>query len=342
MPPIGRVKKLSLILVFVLILFGVYLLLTSLQCGRPLVPPTPSPTPTITVSPTPKTPGTPTPSPTPSTPTTPTPLPPSQMLLRWVNTSGDGAVLDGNVLKPGKPVRLEEVYNDAGPTSFQVFEVYDSVFDRLIRRYGSMRPKANFNATKVQAWTAHSDRPWVLPAPSQFRGQSTFHFTDDRNYRSGKISSSSIGQISWKLPVELLSEAGILKVKGEVKLEGSLIFAVDPEVSLVLLLPWGTGSENLKGYLAPYLEELKKNNPEISPADWWKDFDGYLPPQPPRGWEVSLSPPRIAGGPREPGMFTLKIATPTAGKTLLGIKAVLQGSPSVVVSEVIGIDGAPR
>lgn len=53
---------------------------------------------------------------------------PGPTILRWMDPTG--AVLDGNVLSPEKEVWLDEVYyGNIGPNHFEVYEVYDRLFD---------------------------------------------------------------------------------------------------------------------------------------------------------------------------------------------------------------------
>jgi hypothetical protein len=274
-------------------------------------------------------------------PTETLPERPFRTILRWIALTGD--VLDGNVLSPGKHVELEEIYNDdIGPRYFDVFEVYDTIFDRLIRqRYGSLALRAKLDVNKVQDWIMHSDRPWQLPAPSEFRGQSTFRFSDDREKWSDWITSACLGKIIFRMQSGI-REPGIFEVKGGAEIEMELIFASDPEVSLVLLVPWGRAEANLKDYLFEYLYYLEELYPEIHHEAFIEQFGGYLPSERPEGWELTVSPQIIAGSPLEPGKFTLRLTTPTPGKTFLAIKAIHSGDPSCsVVSEIIGIDGAP-
>jgi len=304
------------------VLYGVYHVLTTISGPQPTETPTSTQTPT------------PTPTPTPTH--TPTSTPPSETRLRWI--SPDGYVLDGNALNPGKPVQLEEEFNDVtGPKHFEVFEIYDSIFDWLIRRYYSISPKAKFEAMIVKDWTALSDRQWQLPAPSEFRGHSTFMFRDDREKWSGRIASASIGCIPFKIGPELRREDGTLEVGVSAEFEGEMIFATDPRVSLILMFPWGRGEADLTDYLSKYLQQQFGS---VIRSAFFKGFKEYLPSGLPKEWDISLSRESIQGSPEKAENFALKIAAPRPGKTLLAVKAILYGDPSrFMVSEVLGVEG---
>ena len=307
------------------------------------------PTPPVT----PTTPVPPTPSPTSVVLFTPTPIPPGRpikTILHWRDPT-TGQYLDGNVLNPGKAVELEEVYkDDIGPKYFVVFEVYDARLDKLMRRFGGLVPKTEFNAIKVQNWIARSRGQWTLPGPPGFRGHSTFLFRDERQKWSSWITSTSVGKILWRREVGFGVQIGqgepeIVKVKGEDEIEAQIKFASDPEVCLVLLVPWGSGEANLENYLLEYLEYLQELNTDIRP----EDIDGfvehvreYLPSERPEGWGLTISPQTITGGPFDAGWFTLTLTTPTTGKTFLAVKAIDCEDPSrFVVSEIVAIEGAP-
>lgn len=267
---------------------------------------------------------------------------PDRTILRWIGPTE--AVVDGNVLKPGKEIWMEEVYNDnIGPKYFEVYEVYSPVFDELINRSGGLRPIAPFDVKKRQPCIKRSDHPWSVSPPSGSRGQSTFRFKDDRGNWSGEITSTNLWKAHVEMPIEFEVHPGISQVKGEGKIEGEIILASDPEVCLVLMVPWGEGEGSLEDYLSEYLEYLQEFNPDI-PDVFVELFGEYLPSEPPEGWEFMVSPETIEAYPWGPerARFVVRLATPTLGKTLLAVKAIDCGDPSrFVVSEIIGIEGAP-
>lgn len=131
-----------------------------------------------------------------------------------------------------------------------------------------------------------------------------------------------------------------MKVKAEI--EGEIIFAIDPKVSLTLLVPWGKPEDNLREYLMHYLEYLREFNPHIPPNLFLEYFKEYLPDKLPGDWAFAFSPQTIEGFPGKPNKFTLTLTTPGQGKTLLAVKVIDQRNPTrFVVSEIIGIQGHP-
>lgn len=187
-----------------------------------------------------------------------------------------------------------------------------------------------------------SDHPWTLPSPSAFRGRSAFRFRDDRGNWSGEITSTRLAKLDLEMPMEFEIEPGIHQVTRQIRIEGEIVLASDPEICLGLLVPWGEGEANLENYLSEYLEYLQEFNPDIRPEDFLDDFREYLPSEQPKGWELEVSPQVRVDDPSEPGRFALRLTTPIPAKTFLAVKAIDCEAPSrFVVSEIIGIEGAP-
>jgi hypothetical protein len=272
---------------------------------------------------------------------------PANVVLHWILPSDKEkvAVLDGNVLIPGKTIQMEETFDDKnGPQFFNIYEYYDSFFDWLCRKYGKTSEPITspFSAQKVKSGLARSDRYWLLPTPSNFRGQSTFIFKDDRDNSSGKISSSSLALIEWKLGVRASSNQGKLgtvSVSGGAEIGGGIKLANDPEIYLLILAPWEKGEANLNNYLIEYLKYLRGFYPWIEIDDSLRLLAEYLPKNRPEGWRLNIEPATIKSSPSIPGNFRLILKTDLPGKTFLAIKATEKENPrNFSISEIIGVE----
>jgi hypothetical protein len=270
--------------------------------------------------------------------------------LHWVRGT-KRIVLDDNILIPGKLVVMEEHYRRVrAPGYFKVVECLDSVFDDAIG--GSRCVAGSMFRVRARRGLALSET-WQLPAPSQLRGQSTYIFRDDRRHprQSRAIYSSRIGRVLCKYKMEfgwLVSVAdSVLEINCE------MIFAVDPPVSLSVVVPWGRNTRNLRPYIARYLHLVANKAPvearapgspaakkviEARIALFRREFAAYLPQHPPPGWDFSISPSVVLASSNGRANFTLTLNVPTRGRALFAIRAIAAGqTPTSVVSEILGV-----
>jgi hypothetical protein len=260
--------------------------------------------------------------------------PPAGTFLQWLSgPPRSEAILDGGVFTPGKPVILHERFEGPEPRWFHVEEIYDSVFDWLLRKHGTSRSVARFGVVADEG-IARPVQPWVLPAPSDgVRGQSTFRFTDDLGRTSGMISSSRIAKIAWRVTGNAKADParnGAFVVEGEAVIEGQATFAVDPRIRVVLMVPWGTGETDLRPYLSAYLGADALASSELQP---------YLPSRAPQGWRFESSTEILSGDVDKPASFRLRVRVLGRGRTLVALKAVDADHPdNVVVSDLFVLE----
>ncbi|MGH2721817.1 MAG: hypothetical protein ACRDJO_09465, partial [Actinomycetota bacterium] len=256
--------------------------------------------------------------------------PPRDPRLHWVTTSG--SVLDGSALVPGKDVLLREQFGPAGPpTALRVEEVYDAIFDWLLRQHGTTRPILSLGVTEPDNGVVHSADPWQLPVPTNVRGQSTFRFLDDRGARSGTITSSRLAELSFKVTGRAKpAKAGAFAVDGDASVEGTLRFAVDPRVRVVLMTPWGRGEADLRAYLRDYVGAAAVDGGELQE---------YLPASQPRDWRFDVPGGPLTGDVDRPASFRLGIHVGGPGTALLALKVVdLDNVGNAVVSELFVVE----
>jgi hypothetical protein len=250
--------------------------------------------------------------------------------LHWVTTSG--SVLDGSALVPGKDVLLREQFGPEGPpTALRIEEIYDSVFDWLLRQHGTARAVTSLGVTEPDNGVVHSEGPWQLPVATNVRGQSSFRFLDDRGARSGTITSSRLAELSFKVSGRAKpGKPGAFAVDGDASLEGTLRFAVDPRVRVVLMAPWGRGEADLRAYLRDYVGAAAVDAGELQ---------GYLPASQPRGWRFDVPGDPLTGDVDRPASFRLGIHVDGPGRALLAVKVVdLDNVGNAVVSELFVVE----
>lgn len=265
-------------------------------------------------------------------------------ILRWISNDGQ-VVLDGGVFLPGKNILMEEVRYQTAPEQFEVFEIYGSFLDFIIARHGELRPldASAFEAEEVEDGVSRSVRAWNLPVPSQLRGKSRYLFTDDHGVQSGVISSSNLGEVD--VTVEVDAESPDIPgfsttFSGELFVSGTILIAVDPDIRLVIMVPWGSGEADLTTYVEELLSDLEGAQPDVNWPDVGEEIrQPFLPAEPPEGWTVQLSEESFFGlSPGEVVEFEAFFNLPTSGSSLFAVKVIDIDDPTrFVVSNLFGL-----
>jgi hypothetical protein len=266
--------------------------------------------------------------------------------LHWEGSrSGKDVVLDGGILKPGKLVYATEHFRRRAPKRFRVFEVFDSLLDSILGHRGAVE-RTNFLAVS-QSRRARPQAPWQLPAPPAFRGQSTYVFLDDGDNRSGEISSSRIGKltVTGTANAKASSEPGIYSAEAgaDVQISTDIVVAVDPTLRATVLVPWGSGENDLRPYLARYLAYAGERSPRLTSeeaqAAFAKRFGAFLPSVPPPGWFLEASPQVVAAAAGAPVPVEVHVRAPASGRTLFALALRDESGPGrVLVSPLLGLE----
>lgn len=250
--------------------------------------------------------------------------------LRWLKRNH--ATLPPTVVRAGKEVILNGTGYTVPPNSFQVYRT----FSKPIRRFREARGKSPIS--EVDSISTHSNgtgsaqsNPWTLPPPPR-RLKWNLVFEDSRLNRSPGLAVSRLG---------LIRPKGGLGVEGAtVSLGLEITAAIDPLISLSVLTPWAPREEGLHALLHELAVDAADGE-EDADSDALREYlGGYLPADPPKGWEFAISPDELELEEKKRARVSLTLYAPSAGAAAFAVEmaATVDGERLAVVSDLIAIE----
>jgi hypothetical protein len=271
--------------------------------------------------------------------------------LHWIHyadpAKSNEKFVDNNLLCQGKIVFLRHCWlTGESPTekvtALTRMEDPTSFFGRILRRLHIRKIGAPsvLGVTERVEGEVESTTGWSVGAlnPARF---AAYHFEDGFGHQSPPIWVSDSARGSAENMVEAGIGATYQGAGGYVKTKRHT-FVIwtcnkDPDLSLELMLPWQSGTHDLRafaaeylGYLAPYLDIEETLDAES---------DGYLPREVPEGWDFSLERDFITLGEGEGAAVDVTVSAPTPGRAAFAVRVVEQGNPdNFVVSPIIEVE----
>ncbi len=262
--------------------------------------------------------------------------PPSSAVLNWLDAATED-VVDGSVLKPGTRLELEERFPGTPPTRFSVLEDLDPLLQSVVPR-----EVAAFAVTREGAFTVRSDRAFRLPQPAASKGQAHFVFRDDAGNESARVSSAGLATTAAEVqPGAAEIQPGVFSVGTGVAAEVAFSFPADPDVDVIVLVPWGDGDASLPGYLDGYLIEIAEArgaNPDELFAEYSEAYGDLMPRERPEGWDIFPSVTSFSADEGDTVAVEIEVTAAVPAGAVFAVKIVDRNDPSrIAVSDLIGI-----
>jgi len=215
------------------------------------------------------------------------------------------------------------------PSNFRLFRCHNP----LVRKFRNIRqlPERTelpppFEAVRVTGSSARSDT-YLLPSPG-LRIRERLEFEDDQGNHTGQLYVSSFGGISG---VTVLGTG----------LEGEYVSAADPTVRFTVLVPWGTGPNNLRAHAQAVADELTQQSQEEEAGlgKAFMDFCGQYLDEAARGWKFDITPEVADVGENESVRFQVTVGNPEPSATALAIRVTdTQNPEAYVISDIIVVE----
>jgi hypothetical protein len=148
--------------------------------------------------------------------------------------------------------------------------------------------------------------------------------TPGRRMKWRVFFADDAGNTSQELHVSRFGTFGLPKVNvlgNGLEIPGMFTTAVDPEVELSVLTPWH--GDEWTSYLGELVSDVvgKEETGDAIAFLGARTLEGYLPGEPPDGWEFTLDQRRFELGEGESEKFALTVDMPSTGATAFALRA---------------------
>jgi hypothetical protein len=246
------------------------------------------------------------------------------------------------------------------------FTIWEKAFcDRIARPLRLRHPTHYLLVSEAErAKNPSTSDEWTV-APPEFPGQAQYYFEDEekpKKNRSGLISVSTkefavdyrgvaVGGDVARVEEGTVTVEIPVRVRREVKTDHRMGATVDPEVTVLLLVPWGEGERDLRQAVLTWVESqgltddllaaaAERGAVGAAPVDALETIsDGFLSPDP-AGWEIGLgNETRFTVGPETSQSIAVSIRPPGRGRMSYALKVVDSADPSrYVIGPVVELE----
>lgn len=256
------------------------------------------------------------------------------------------------MIRPPKKVWLEETADSEHTSRFEVYQVFDNLIRRGLAHMGgpTERRLDGLAATSAGDDVVRSVKTWNVPPSTGLRLRALYEFRNDAGLRSPRLMAHRLAKLKVSggasAKANTMPLTGVpIGVGGKGSVEGDILFATDPAVSLRVLRPGGGPSDPLRDMVLDSYAELAESASEVGvdPAaaseafeDLFADFlpDSHQPDE----WKFEM-PTGIEGDEGDSIPFSIEIDAQVPGQSLIALEAQNLGDPSeVAFSEIFAIE----